>query len=119
MAINLIRKFLQNLCNSRRQSKIVTINGESIKANLDSLNCANLDHLDLNDKADDLEDDLEDDNLRKDHQPDLNFANDQINTNCKSNTNSLKALLNNLCYQVVHCDEKHQTNTKNDLIIIK
>lgn len=85
-----------DLCDSRRHSKIET-NGIDSK----------LEKLDLNEKTSKKLDQISDKYL-------------DIDENCKT-ASPLHALLNNLCYQVALCEDKHNKTktTKSDLIIIK
>ena len=103
-------KYTESLCNARRHAKT---NGNLIKSKLDCLD--SLGQLDDENQIN-LDTDL---NCELKGETTNCIDSSAKTTNCKSNP--LQALLNNLCYQVANCDEKHAatTATKNDLIIIK
>lgn len=91
-----VERYIERCDDKRHHSKIVGKNLVNQQSKLDNLESIRFDKLEL-----------EDDDLKNDAKI--------IKT---SDSNPLHALLNNLCYQVVYCDDKHQ-KTKNDYIIIK
>ena len=134
VAINLIMRYTESLCKTRRQaSKTAQINGSMqretnsmVDSAIDSAIDSRLDRLDG--RTDDrLESEQHSDEPMA--KPDADSLQDQtanrstppVTANCNSaGSKALQALLNNLCYQVTHCDdEKHSTKPNNDLIIIK
>lgn len=132
VAINLIMRYTESLCKTRRQSsKIAQINDSNLRETnstvdsvidsvIDSLECASLD------RSGDRPGEEQSDELtvKSDARVDHSLqerSTPSITANCNSaGSKALQALLNNLCYQVTHCDdEKHSTKPNNDLIIIK
>lgn len=129
VAINLIMRYTESLCKTRRQSsKSAQINGlRETNSDRDSLLDPAIDST-VDSIVDSAVDSTNDSMLDSVFDPLECAALDQnrrgtpsVSSNCNSaDSKALQALLNNLCYQVAHCDdEKHSSKPNNDLIIIK
>lgn len=118
-------RYTESLCKTRRQSsKSAPINGGR-DANLDRDSALDSVVDSVVDSAVDSTNDSPNDSVFDPldcggSEPTANGT--PLSANCNSaSSKALQALLNNLCYQVAHCeDEKHSSSKpNNDLIIIK